>query len=67
MFTDVSVFSINVITLIGMGLAIDYALFVVSRFREELARQPGDDPDARASRDRAARWRPPAAPCCSPG
>ncbi|MFT3871888.1 MAG: MMPL family transporter [Nocardioides sp.] len=38
--TDVSVFAINVITLMGMGLAIDYALFVVSRFREELA-QPG--------------------------
>lgn len=35
--TDVSVFAINVITLIGMGLAIDYALFIVSRFREELA------------------------------
>ncbi|HYO18479.1 MAG TPA: MMPL family transporter, partial [Dermatophilaceae bacterium] len=41
--TDVSVFSINVITLLGMGLAIDYSLFVVSRFREELARQPGTD------------------------
>lgn len=40
--TDVSIFSINVITLLGMGLAIDYALFVVSRFREELARQPDD-------------------------
>ena len=38
--TDVSIFSINVITLLGMGLAIDYALFVVSRFREELAAQP---------------------------
>ena len=38
--TEVSVFSINVITLLGMGLAIDYALFVVSRFREELAQQP---------------------------
>ena len=37
--TEVSVFSINV-TLLGMGLAIDYALFVVSRFREELAQQP---------------------------
>ncbi|WP_213454542.1 MMPL family transporter [Rhizomonospora bruguierae] len=35
--TDVSVFAINIITLIGMGMAIDYALFVVSRFREELA------------------------------
>jgi trehalose monomycolate/heme transporter len=36
MFTDVSVFALNVITLIGLGMAIDYALFVVSRFREEL-------------------------------
>ena len=41
--TDVSVFSINVITLLGMGLAIDYALFVVSRFREELAKAPGTE------------------------
>ena len=37
-FTDVSVFSINVITILGLGLAIDYGLFIVSRFREELAR-----------------------------
>ena len=35
--TDVSVFAVNIITLIGLGMAIDYALFVVSRFREELA------------------------------
>jgi len=35
--TDVSIFALNVITLIGLGLAIDYALFIVSRFREELA------------------------------
>jgi RND superfamily putative drug exporter len=35
--TEVSIFAINVITLLGVGLAIDYALFVVSRFREELA------------------------------
>ncbi|MBA3782119.1 MAG: MMPL family transporter, partial [Nocardioides sp.] len=42
--TEVSVFSINVITLLGMGLAIDYALFVISRFREELAKLPLDDP-----------------------
>src|ERR1035437_2701990 len=41
--TDVSVFSINIITLIGMGLAIDYALFVVSRLREELAKQRGTE------------------------
>ncbi len=48
--TDVSIFSINVITLLGMGLAIDYALFVVSRFREELAHQP----DTSSERVRAA-------------
>ncbi|MGB5951472.1 MAG: MMPL family transporter [Ornithinimicrobium sp.] len=34
--TDVSVFAINVITILGLGLAIDYALFVVTRFRDEL-------------------------------
>jgi uncharacterized membrane protein YdfJ with MMPL/SSD domain len=34
--TDVSVFTINVITIIGLGLAIDYSLFIVSRFREEM-------------------------------
>ena len=34
---DVSVFSINLVTALGLGLAIDYSLFVVSRFREELA------------------------------
>src|SRR4029077_5651101 len=45
-FAEVSVFSINVITLLGTGLAIDYALFVISRFREELARLPEDDPTA---------------------
>ena len=45
-FTEVSIFSVNVITLLGMGLAIDYALFVVSRFREELALRPADDPGA---------------------
>ena len=43
MGTEVSIFSINVITLIGLGLAIDYALFVVSRFREELAKYPGTE------------------------
>ncbi|CAG7625831.1 MMPL family transporter [Actinacidiphila bryophytorum] len=36
-FTDVSVFAENLTTALGLGLAIDYALFIVRRFREELA------------------------------
>lgn len=36
MITDVSSFALNVTSLIGLGLAIDYGLFIVSRFREEL-------------------------------
>jgi RND superfamily putative drug exporter len=44
--TDVSVFSINLTTALGLGLAVDYSLFVVSRYREELARNGGDHPGA---------------------
>ncbi|MGI8609463.1 MAG: MMPL family transporter [Candidatus Dormibacteria bacterium] len=36
-FTDVSSYAQNVVTLIGLGVSIDYSLFVVNRFREELA------------------------------
>ncbi|MFD3811966.1 MMPL family transporter [Rhodococcus sp. NPDC058639] len=36
MFTDVSSYALNITSLIGLGLAIDYGLFIVSRFREEL-------------------------------
>ncbi|QUX31034.1 MMPL family transporter [Nocardiopsis akebiae] len=39
--TEVSVFAINVATILGLGLAIDYGLFMVSRFREELRRGRG--------------------------
>jgi len=35
--TDVSIYAINLTTALGLGLAIDYALFIVSRYREELA------------------------------
>lgn len=42
--TDVSVFAQNLTTALGLGLAIDYALFIVRRFREELA--GGRDPVA---------------------
>jgi len=38
----VSVFALNLVTGLGLGLAIDYSLFIVSRYREELARHgPG--------------------------
>jgi RND superfamily putative drug exporter len=43
--TNVSVYAQNVVTLIGLGVAIDYSLFVTSRFREEL-RRSGDTRDA---------------------
>jgi uncharacterized membrane protein YdfJ with MMPL/SSD domain len=37
-FVDVSIFALNLTTGLGLGLAIDYSLFVVSRYREEMAK-----------------------------
>jgi RND superfamily putative drug exporter len=37
---DLSIFAMNVATMLGLGLAVDYALFLTSRFREELPRRP---------------------------
>lgn len=37
-FNDTSVFSLNLITGMGLGLGVDYALLIVNRFREERAR-----------------------------
>jgi RND superfamily putative drug exporter len=39
LFTAVSIFSVNITTILGLGLGIDYGLFMVSRFREELHRE----------------------------
>jgi uncharacterized membrane protein YdfJ with MMPL/SSD domain len=36
-FADLSVFALNFVTGMGLGLAIDYSLFMVSRYREEAA------------------------------
>ena len=36
--TSVSVFALNLVTGLGLGLAIDYSLFMVSRYREEIAK-----------------------------
>src|SRR5919198_857488 len=42
---SISVFALNVVTGLGLGLAIDYSLLMVSRYREELARV-GPGPEA---------------------
>ena len=39
---SISIFALNLTTALGLGLAIDYSLFIVSRYREEIARSgPG--------------------------
>ncbi len=39
---SISIFALNLTTALGLGLAIDYSLFIVSRYREEIAKQgPG--------------------------
>jgi RND superfamily putative drug exporter len=43
---------VNVVTVLGLGLSIDYGLLIVSRFREELGRTLGDDAGAGARRRR---------------
>ncbi len=64
---SLSVFALNLVTGLGLGLAIDYSLFIVSRWREEAARHghgPGgtrrDDALPRAAPSSSARspWRP---------
>jgi len=47
-FFELSIFSLNLATMLGLGLGIDYSLFIVSRFREESARG--------ASVERAVAW-----------
>ena len=47
-----SIFVLNLATLLGLGLGVDYSLLMTSRFREELALREGRT----ASR---APWRPP--------
>ena len=46
-FTDVSIFALNLVTGLGLGLGIDYSLLVVNRFREE--RAAGNDVAASVS------------------
>ncbi len=41
--SDVSIFAINISTMIGLGLAIDFSLIAMDRFRTELAQRPHDE------------------------
>jgi len=43
--TPMSIFVLNLATLLGLGLGVDYSLLMTSRFREELAARPPDQPD----------------------
>ena len=43
--TPMRIFVLNLATLLGLGLGVDYSLLMTSRFREELAHRPVDDPD----------------------
>ncbi|MGK2851503.1 MAG: MMPL family transporter [Candidatus Limnocylindrales bacterium] len=44
--TPMSIFVLNLATLLGLGLGVDYSLLMTSRFREELARRDATAPDA---------------------
>jgi RND superfamily putative drug exporter len=46
-YTSVSVYAPNIVTMIGLGVAIDYSLFIVSRFREEIRAHDGPEALAR--------------------
>ncbi len=39
LFVDTSIFALNIATALSLGLAVDYALLMVSRYREELERE----------------------------
>ena len=42
--TPMSIFVLNLATLLGLGLGVDYSLLLTSRFREELAKRGPDEP-----------------------
>ena len=59
-----SIFVLNLATLLGLGLGVDYSLLLTSRFREELALRPAG-PDTCRRRRCGSRSRPPAGRCSS--
>ena len=60
-FIETPEWAATVATMIGLGVGIDYALFIITRYRQSLRRRPVA-PRGRRSR----RWARPAGPCCSP-
>jgi len=52
--TDVSIFAVNLATAMGLGLGIDYALLMVSRFREELAARQQSREELATGKDKRA-------------
>ena len=58
--TTMSVFVTNVASMLGIGVAVDYSLFLLSRYREEVHAGPI------APRRSTSRCGPPARPSCSP-
>ena len=80
--TQMSIFVLNLATLLGLGLGVDYSLLMTSRFREELRRgvalpggtmDVGDgqrrapSPEAVAAARSGSASRPPGGPSSSPG
>ena len=57
---DTSLFALNIATALSLGLAVDYALLMVSRYREEL------EPDGATQEAHRRTVRPPARPSSSP-
>jgi RND superfamily putative drug exporter len=49
--TPMSIFVLNLATLLGLGLGVDYSLLMTSRFREELAKRPAASDDAAGDDD----------------
>ncbi|HET7029165.1 MAG TPA: MMPL family transporter [Candidatus Limnocylindrales bacterium] len=47
--TPMSIFVLNLATLLGLGLGVDYSLLMTSRFREELAAHAAEPPDERVA------------------
>ena len=59
---DISIWAMNFALMFALALGIDYALFVVMRFRGAFFGSQAAPPRTRSPR----RWTPPARPCCSP-